>query len=99
MRYKQFLKQLPKKDGVVFFNEPLSSHCSFKIGGTAKYFVATHNTQTLLQLFSKTKKFLSLGLEQTLFLQISFFEEQLLNLAATFLKLDAKITQLLPGQA
>ena len=37
----------------------------------------------------KQKKFLSLGLEQTLFLQTSFFEEQLLNLAATFLKRDA----------
>lgn len=97
MRYKQFLKQLPKKDGVVFFNEPLSSHCSFKIGGTAKYFVATHNTQTLLQLFSKTKKIFVLGLGTNTLFANKFFRGTIVKLGGNFLKTRCKNNTIIAG--
>ena len=97
MRYKQFLKQLPKKDGVVFFNEPLSSHCSFKIGGTAKYFVAVHNTQTLLQLFSKTKKIFVLGLGTNTLFANKFFRGTIVKLGGNFLKTRCKNNTIIAG--
>ena len=97
MRYKQFLKQRPKKDVVVFFNQPLSSHCSFIIGGTAKYFVAVYNTQTLLQLFSKTKKIFVLGLGTNTLFADKFFRGTIVKLGGNFLKTRCKNKTIIAG--
>ena len=37
-------------------NEPLSQHCSFKIGGNAKYFVAAHTIDALLDCLDTCKQ-------------------------------------------
>ena len=37
-------------------NEPLSSHCSFKVGGNAKYFVSAHTVDALLDCLESCKK-------------------------------------------
>ena len=97
MRYEQFLKQLPTKDGVVFFNEPLSSHCSFKIGGTAKYFVAAYNTQTLLQIFSKTKKVFVVGLGTNTLFADKFFRGTIVKLGGNFFKTRCKNNTIIAG--
>lgn len=97
MRYRQFLKQLPKKDGVVFFNEPLSSHCSFKIGGTAKYFVSVNNIKTLTQIFSKTKKVFIVGLGTNMLFSNKFFRGTIVKLGGDFLKTECKNNKIVVG--
>ena len=37
---------------VVLKNEPLSKHCSFKVGGNARYFIMAHNIDALLDVLS-----------------------------------------------
>ena len=37
-------------------NEPLSKHCSFKIGGNAKYFIAAHSVDALLDCLETCKQ-------------------------------------------
>lgn len=89
MRYEKFLKQLQKKDGVVFFNEPLSRHCSFRIGGNAKYFVIVSNTKTLLEVFKRTKKIFVLGAGTNTLFANKKFNGTFLKLGGSFLKITA----------
>lgn len=42
-------------NSLTLLNEPLSKHCSFKIGGNAKYFVNTHNIDALLDVLNLCK--------------------------------------------
>lgn len=39
-----------------FTNEPLTQHCSFKIGGNAKYFISAHNIDALLDVLYTCKQ-------------------------------------------
>ena len=39
-----------------FTNEPLAQHCSFKIGGNAKYFISAHNIDALLDVLYTCKQ-------------------------------------------
>ena len=39
-----------------FTNEPLAQHCSFKIGGNAKYFIFAHNIDALLDVLYTCKQ-------------------------------------------
>ena len=41
---------------VVLKNEPLSKHCSFKVGGNAKYFILVHNIDALLDVLNMCRQ-------------------------------------------
>lgn len=53
--YKNYLKSLKEKDAIVYYNESLKKHCSFHIGGEAKYFIVVNNVKTLTNLLEKNK--------------------------------------------
>ena len=38
---------------VILKNEPLSKHCSFKVGGNTKYFILVHNIDALLDVLNR----------------------------------------------
>lgn len=61
MTYKNFLKSIDKKDATVLFNESLTRHTSFGIGGTAKYFVTVNNPTTLKKVSERAKEYIILG--------------------------------------
>lgn len=87
MRKNNYLKQLQEKDGVVLFNEPLSKHTSFGIGGKAKNFVIVKNIKTLVEIFEKEKHVFVLGAGTNM-----LFSNKKFN--ATFVKLGGKFEQI-----
>lgn len=38
-------------------NEPLSNHCTFKVGGNAKHFIFAHSIESLLEVLEKCKQY------------------------------------------
>lgn len=48
--YRELAKILPKE--ILFFNEPLKKHSTFRIGGPADLLVSPRNIQELIQIFS-----------------------------------------------
>lgn len=97
MRYKKFLKQLQKKDGVVFFDEPLSKHCSFRIGGKAKFFVVVSNTKTLIEIFKRARKIFVLGAGTNTVFANKKFNGTFLKLGGNFLKIKVKDRKVVCG--
>lgn len=81
-----FLKQLQKKDGVVLFNEPLSKHTSFGIGGNAKYFVIVKNERTLVEIFRKFQRVFVIGAGTNILFKNKNFGEMFVKLSGSFLK-------------
>jgi UDP-N-acetylmuramate dehydrogenase len=94
MKYKNYLKTLDPKDAVVFYNESLKKHCSFFIGGKAKYFVVVNNIKTLTILLekNKNKKFFILGAGTNVLFKDNFYNGTIIKLGENFKKIKIKKT-------
>lgn len=60
-KYEKFLSTLSNKDATIYFNEDLKKHCSFGVGGKAKYFAIVHNEKTLKEMLKQSKKYYIVG--------------------------------------
>jgi UDP-N-acetylmuramate dehydrogenase len=88
--YKNFLKSFPKKDLIVFFNEDLKDHCSFNIGGMAKYFVIVNNQKTLKEIIGVAKKYFILGAGTNILFKDKKHNETFIKLGKQFNKIKIK---------
>lgn len=90
--YEDYLKVLDSKDASVYFGESLRGHCSFDIGGKAKYFVVVHNKTTLVSLLKKNKrkKFYILGAGTNTLFSDKFYKGTIIKLGEGFRKIKMK---------
>ncbi len=61
MEYTKFLKQLRNKGETILFGEEMKTHCSFGVGGKAKYFVIANSAKTLESIVKRTNNFYIIG--------------------------------------
>lgn len=91
--YKKHLNSLSQKDAIVFFDENLKSHCSFNIGGTAKYFVIVNNKKTLIDILKRNKNdFFILGAGTNILFRDRKYNGTILKLGEQFKKIKIKNT-------
>lgn len=88
--YKNFLNSFFKKDLIVFFNENLKDHCSFNVGGTAKYLVIANNQKTLKEIIGVTKKYFILGAGTNILFKDKKHDGTFIKLGKQFNKIKIK---------
>lgn len=90
--YKNYLKTINIKDAIVYYNESLKKHCSFAIGGKAKYFIIVNNIKTLNILLekNKNKKFFILGAGTNVLFDDKFYNGTIIKLGEDFKKIKIK---------
>ncbi len=90
MNYLEYFKSFSKKDITFLTNESLKEHCSFNIGGIAKYFVIIHNKKTLLKLTKDVDKYFILGAGTNILFKKKEYVIPIFKLGKDFNKIEIK---------
>ncbi|MDD4110510.1 MAG: UDP-N-acetylmuramate dehydrogenase [Clostridia bacterium] len=84
--FNKYLENLSTKDASVYFNEPLKNHCSFGIGGKAKFFIIVNNLKTLKEVLTKSKQNFLLGAGTNTLFKDKNFNGTIIKLGKNFQK-------------
>ena len=84
----KYLTTLFPKDAIIYLNEPLKDHCSFGIGGKAKFYIVVNNINTLKNIINKNKKrFFLLGAGTNILFKDKKFNGVVVKLGKDFQKI------------
>jgi UDP-N-acetylmuramate dehydrogenase len=90
-KYNEFLMSLKEKDVNILFDESLSGHTSFHIGGKAKYFITVHNERTLKLILERMGgKFFIIGAGTNTLFRDKPFNGTIIRLGRDFNRIKIK---------
>lgn len=100
---KELLSSVTSFGGKVYNNEPLSKHCSFKIGGPADIFIEVKNEEGLKAFLEKSKKinlnFFLLGDGTNILFSDEGFRGAVIKLTTDFEKIETQDNKIICGAA
>ena len=87
-KYIKFLNSISTKYATILYNEDLKKHCSFRIGGKAKFFIIVNNEKTLLNILKlNNKKILIIGAGTNILFRNKKFNGTFIKLGEAFNKI------------